>query len=125
MSDIHDNTLTDTSADGSDGDDDTLHLTLSPLPIPPRPPRRSWRLATSAASLAAVLIISLLAGLIFVSHDRPQSASNIHATATPAIVPGSQRALVAIGMASATDGRAMGTQIPAGQSGGSSDDQRT
>ena len=80
------------------------------------------RLATGAASLAAVLVISLLAGLIFVSHGRPQSASNRHATATPAIVPGSQKALVAIGMASATDGWAMGTQIPAGQNGESGDD---
>ena len=56
-------------------DDDTLHLTLSPLPIPPRPPRRSWRLATGAASLAAVLVISLLAGLIFMSHGRSSAAA--------------------------------------------------
>ncbi len=63
MSDIHDNTLTETSADGGVRDDDALRLTISPLPILPRSPRRSWRSATGAASLATVLVISLLAGL--------------------------------------------------------------
>ncbi|HEX5158614.1 MAG TPA: hypothetical protein VFW17_15485 [Ktedonobacterales bacterium] len=124
MSDIHDHGATDIPPDESDeaADDDALRLTFTPLSIPPRPPRRSWRLATGAASLAAVLVISLLAELIFASHGRPQSASNRHATSTPAIAPGSQKSLMAIGMASATDGWAMGTQVLAGQDGGSSDD---
>ncbi len=123
MSDIHDAAATDIPLEDADEDgDEALRLTVTPLPIPPRPPRRSWRLATGAASLAAVLVISLLAGLIFVSHGRPQSASNKHVTSTPAITPGSQKSLMTIGMSSATDGWAMGTQIPAGQNGGSSDD---
>lgn len=124
MSDIHDPVATAMAPDEADegAGDEALGLTITPLPTPPRPPHRSWRLATGAASLAAVLVISLLAGLIFVSHGRPQSASNTHATSTPAIAPGSQKGLMAIGMASATDGWAMGTQIPAGQTGGSSDD---
>jgi hypothetical protein len=124
MPDIHDPVATAISPDEADEDtdDEALRLTITPLPISPRPPRRSWRLATGAASLAAVLVISLLAGLIFMSHGRSQSGSNRHATSTPAITPGSQKSLMAIGMASATDGWAMGTQVPAGQNGGSSDD---
>jgi hypothetical protein len=122
MSDIHDNTLTETSADGGVRDDDALRLTISPLPIPPRSPRRSWRLATGAASLATVLVISLLAGLIFMSHGRPQSAISKYTTPTPSIVPGSQVSLTAVGMSSATDGWAMGYQMQAGGNGGSSDD---
>ncbi|HKT40536.1 MAG TPA: hypothetical protein VJR48_19345, partial [Ktedonobacterales bacterium] len=122
MSDIHDSVAVDISPDEADGeaDDEALRLTVTPLLVPPRPPRRSWRLATSAASLAAVLVISLLAGLIFVSHGRPQSASNKHVTATPAIVPGSQVSLSVIGMSSETDGWAMGQVM--GQNGGSSED---
>ncbi len=110
MSDIHDSVAVDISPDEADGDadDEAPRLTVTPLPVPPQPPRRSWRLATGAASLAAVLVISLLAGLIFVSHGRPQSAANKHATSTPAIAPGSQNGLYAIGMSSATDGWAMG-----------------
>jgi len=124
MADIHDHVATDIPLDESDeaADDDALRLTVTPLSIPPRLPRRSWRLATGAASLAAVLVISLLAGLIFVSHGRPQSASNKHATSTPAIVPGSQVSLTAIGMSSATDGWAIGRQMAANANGGSSDD---
>ncbi len=122
MPDIHDNVSTVIPSDEHDRDEEALQLTVSPLPIPQRPARRSWRLATGAASLAAVLVISLLAGLIFISHGRPQSATNKHATATPAIAPGSQASLSAIGMSSETDGWAMGTQIPPGQNGGSSDD---
>ncbi|HEU4782574.1 MAG TPA: hypothetical protein VFS83_04465, partial [Ktedonobacterales bacterium] len=122
MSDILDPVAADIPLDESDeaADDDALRLTVTPLSIPPRPPRRSWRLATGAASLAAVLVISLLAGLIFVSHGRPQSATNKQATATPAIVPGSQVSLSAIGMSSDTDGWAMGQVM--GQNGGSSED---
>lgn len=123
MPDIHENVSAVIPADEydkHDGDDDALQLTVSPLPIPPHPPRRSWRLATGAASLAAVLVITLLAGLIFVSHGRPQSASNKHVTATPAIVPGSQVSLSAIGMSSETDGWAMGQVM--GPNGGSSED---
>jgi len=102
------------------GDDESLRLTISPLPISPRPPRPSVRLVTVAAGLAAVVVISLLAGLIFMSHGRPvPSASH---KGTPAIAPGLQTNLMAIGMSSATDGWAMGTQIPAGHNGGSSDD---
>ncbi|HEX5548333.1 MAG TPA: hypothetical protein VFX24_13050, partial [Ktedonobacterales bacterium] len=122
MSDIHDSVATDIPPEDAD-DDEALRLSITPLPIPPRPPRRSLRLATGAASLAAVLVISLLAGLIFISHGRPQSGSNRHATSTPAIAPGSQVSLSAIGMSSDTDGWAMGTQIPPGQNGGSSDDR--
>ncbi len=122
MSDIHDPVATAVPPDEADeaADDGALQLTITPLSIPPRPPRRSLRLATGAASLAAVLVISLLAGLIFVSHGRPQSASNRHATATPAIAPGSQVSLAAIGMSSETDGWAIGQVM--GQNGGSSED---
>lgn len=89
--------------------DDALQITVSPLPIPPRPVRRSWRLATGAAGLAAVLVISLLAGLIFLSHGRPQSpTTNKHATTTSGVVPGAQQGLYAVGMSSPTDGWAMG-----------------
>ncbi|HEY1391012.1 MAG TPA: hypothetical protein VGF38_20920, partial [Ktedonobacterales bacterium] len=110
MPDIYDPVATTISPNEAHETDDSgaLRLTDSPLPVPPRPSRRSWRLATGAASLAAVLVISLLAGLIFVSHGRPQSGSNRHATATPAIAPGSQVSLSAIGMSSETDGWAMG-----------------
>ncbi|MGE5333673.1 MAG: WD40/YVTN/BNR-like repeat-containing protein, partial [Nitrososphaerota archaeon] len=86
--------------------DDALQITVSPLPIPPRPPRRSWRLATGAAGLAAVLIISLLAGLIFLSHGRPLAPAI--GKATPTVVPGTQHGIYAIGMSSTTDGWAMG-----------------
>jgi len=125
MPNIHDPVATEIPSDEANrgADDEALHLTITPLPIPsrePHTPRRSWRLATGAASLAAVLVISLLAGLIFVSHGRPQSASNKHLTATPAIVPGSQVSLSAIGMSSETDGWAMGQAM--GQNGGSSED---
>jgi hypothetical protein len=122
MSDIHDPVATTVLSDEADeaADDSALRLTITPLSIPPRPPRRSLRLATGAASLAAVLVISLLAGLIFVSHGRPQTASNIPATATPTIAPGSQVSLAAIGMSSETDGWAMGQVM--GQNGGSSED---
>ena len=125
MPNIHDPVATEIPSDEANrgADDEALHLTITPLPIPsrePHTPRRSWRLATGAASLAAVLVISLLAGLIFVSHGRPQSASNKHLTATPAIVPVSQVSLSAIGMSSETDGWAMGQAM--GQNGGSSED---
>lgn len=122
MSDIHDHVATAIPSEeaGEADDNEALRLTVTPLSISPRPPRRSWRLATGAASLAAVLVISLLAGLIFVSHGRPQSASNKHATSTPAIVPGSQVSLSAVGMSSETDGWAMGQVM--GPHGGSGDD---
>jgi hypothetical protein len=125
MPNIHDPVATEIPSDEANrgADDEALHLTITPLPIPsrePHTPRRSWRLATGVASLAAVLVISLLAGLIFVSHGRPQSASNKHLTATPAIVPVSQVSLSAIGMSSETDGWAMGQAM--GQNGGSSED---
>ncbi|HEU5347339.1 MAG TPA: hypothetical protein VFU63_01880 [Ktedonobacterales bacterium] len=86
--------------------DDALYISISPLPVLPRPPRRSWRLATGAAGLAAVLVISLLAGLIFMSHGRPLAPAT--GKATPTAVPGSQHGIYAIGMSSATDGWAMG-----------------
>lgn len=122
MPDIHETVATEVPSAEADGNgDDALHLTVSPLPVPPRPPRRSWRLVTGVAGLAAVLVISLLAGLIFMSHGRPQPTSNRHVTSTPAIVPGSQVSLTAVDMASATEGWAMGRQV-IGQNGGSSDD---
>jgi hypothetical protein len=122
MPDIHNPVATDIPSNEADedADDEALRLTVTSLPIPPRPPRRSWRLATGAASLAAVVVISLLAGLIFVSHGRPQSGSIRHATSTPAIAPGSQVSLSAVGMSSETDGWAMGQVM--GSNGGSSDD---
>ena len=84
MSDIHDHVATAIPSEeaGEADDDEALRLTVTPLSIPPRLPRRSWRLATGAASLAAVLVISLLAGLIFVSHRSPairlEQARDIH-----------------------------------------------
>lgn len=123
MPDVHDILSTNTPHDDTEIDDDSLRLTVSPLPIPPRQPqtpKRPWRVVTGAAGLAAVLVISLLAGLIFMSHGRavPPASHN----ATPAVAPGSQTSLMAIGMSSPTDGWAMGTQIPAGHNGGSGDD---
>lgn len=120
MPDIHDILSTNTPHDDTEIDDDSLRLTVSPLPIPPQTPKRPWRVVTGAAGLAAVLVISLLAGLIFMSHGRvvPPASHN----ATPAVAPGSQTSLMAIGMSSPTDGWAMGTQVPAGHNGGSGDD---
>lgn len=119
MPDIRDNVSTDVLPGEAVGDDESLHLTISPLPIPPRPPRRSVRLVTGAAGLAAVVVISLLAGLIFMSHGRPVPPASHKAT--PAVAPGLQTSLMAIGMSSPTDGWAMGTQMQ-GTNGGSSED---
>lgn len=116
MPDIHDTVSTELPSAEADGDgDDALHLTVSPLPILPRPPRRSWWLMTGAAGLAAVLVISLLAGLIFMSHGRSMPPAT--SKTTPTIVPGSQKGLYAIGMSSATDGWAMGGANPGGNQG--------
>lgn len=113
----------ETASTEEDGD---VEITVSPLPIPPqlpKTPKRSWRLVTGAAGMAAVLVISLLAGLIFVSHGRPLAPStNKHATHTPGIVPGSQISLMAIGMSSPADGWAMGSKMAANANGGSSQD---
>ena len=85
--------------------DEALHITITPLPISPHAPRRLMRLTTSAATLAAVLVISLLAGLLFLAHGRPTTpASTVTPHATATAIPGSQTALAAIGMSSATDG---------------------
>jgi hypothetical protein len=120
MPNIHDPVATEIPSDEAnrDADDEALHLTITPLPIPsrePHTPRRSWRLATGAASLAAVLVISLLAGLIFVSHGRsvPPATGKV----TPTIAPGSQLGLYAIGMSSSTDGWAIGGANQGGNQG--------
>ncbi|HET8908206.1 MAG TPA: hypothetical protein VFN11_14715, partial [Ktedonobacterales bacterium] len=101
--------------------DDGPQMTITPLPIRSNPPRRSRRMVTGAASLAAVLVISLLAAAVFMMHGRPLPPASKHATGTPTIVPGSQITLMAVGMSSATDGWAMGRQmvIATGGTGGS------
>lgn len=105
-------------------DDDMLERPVASVAIPLHPPRtsrRSWG-ATGAAGLAAVLVISLLAGLIFMSHGRPQPTTNQHATAIPAIEAGSQVNLTAMGMSSPADGWAMGYQKGTKANGGSGSD---
>lgn len=77
-----------------------------PVKPPTRVPHRSRRMVTGAAALAAVLVISLLAGWIFSTHGRPLLTNHKQSTAT--VVPGSQTQLTAVGMLSATDGWAMG-----------------
>ncbi len=106
-------------------DDDALELTGPPMPIPPHPPRtscRTWEVTTGAAGLAAVLVISLLAGLIFMSHGHPPSATSQHASPTPAIKSVLQGNLTAVGMSSPADGWAMGYQRAARANGNSSND---
>ena len=97
------------SLDDDVHDDDGLDITVTPLPIPPRSPhrpRRSLRLAALGASLAAMLVISLLGGLLFLSHERLTPPASPHATAqtTATTVPKGFVTFNAIGMASATDG---------------------
>ena len=91
-----------------DQDDDALDITVMPLPTPPRSPhpRRSLRLAALATSLAAMLVISLLGGLLFLSHERlaPPASPRATAQTTAAAVPAGQGGFTAIGMSSATDG---------------------
>jgi hypothetical protein len=100
--------------------DDDQQMRITPLPAQPIPPRRSRRMITGAASLAAVLVISLLAGAVFMMHGRPLPPASRHATGAPSIVPGSQITLMAVGMSSATDGWAMGRQMVVDAKGGSS-----
>ena len=55
-------------------------------PWTPRPvPRRSWRMVTGAAGLAAVVILSLFAGYLFLNHGRtrPGAVATATAKATP------------------------------------------
>ncbi len=117
MQEIQDDAGTSAPPAQSVPDDDALELAASPLPILPRPPRtsrRSWGVATGgAAALAAVLVISLLAGLIFMSHGHAPSATSQHAMPTPVVEPGSQGQLTAVGMSSPADGWAMGSGDPA------------
>lgn len=93
-----------------DGDqDDALEITVTPLPITlrsGRPPRRSLRLAALGASLAAMLVISLLGGLLFLSHERltPPASPQATAKTTATTVPEGSMGLTAIAMSSATDG---------------------
>jgi hypothetical protein len=125
MQEIHDEAGTIPPPAKSIPDDDPLELTVSPLPIPPHPPHTSSHflgVTTGAAAIAAVLVISLLAGLIFLSHGRPQSATGQHTTTTPAVEPGSEVTLTAVDMSSPADGWAMGRQRAASANGGSSDD---
>lgn len=101
-------------ADKGAQDGDAPELTISPLPIPPHAPhsphssRRSWRLATGMAGLAAVLALSLLAGLLFASHGRQPSTGDKHATATASVPPDAGKMLIAVSMSSSTDGWAIG-----------------
>jgi hypothetical protein len=100
---------TGSSSDGDyeDTDDDyALQITVTPLPMPARTPRRSWRLATGMTSLAAVLVFSLLGGLLFLSHERLTPPASPRATAhtTATIATAGSMGLTAIGMSSATDG---------------------
>jgi hypothetical protein len=122
MTDIQDDLQSVAFPHDDVADIDGSQFTVSPLPAQPKPPRLSRRLVTGATSLAAVLVISLLAGVVFITHGRPLPPGAKHATATPGIVPGSQISLMAVGMLSATDGWAMGRQIAATANGGSSDD---
>lgn len=59
----------------------------APRPIPlearRRGPRRSWRVMTGAAGLAAVLLLSLFAGYLFANHGRTRPGAVARATATP------------------------------------------
>ena len=106
--DLLESDVTDaTEDDEPDESDDDLHLTITPLAMPAhlsRAPRPSWRLATAAASLAALLVISLLGGLLLLTHERPTAPTSQRPTATTPAIPGAQADLAAIGMSSATDG---------------------
>jgi hypothetical protein len=87
----------------------------TPVRLPTSSPRRSRRMVTGAAGLAAVLVISLLAVYIFTTHGRPLLTTPRQAT--PTIIPGSQTQLTAIGMSSVTDGWAMGQTYSNGNAG--------
>ena len=73
-------------------------------------PRRSWRKVTGAASLAAVLLLSLLAGYLFTTHRRPHPAAGV--TPTPGHTlpaPIASMPLTAIDMSPSGDGWAIGS----------------
>lgn len=90
------------------------HLAL-PRHLPSRTQRRSWRRVTGAAGLAAVLVISLLAGVIFATHGRPLTSETTR-TGTPLLIPIEDMPLeaMAIAMSSPTDGWAFGSKSNGG-----------
>ena len=73
-------------------------------------PRRSWRLVTGAASLAAVVVLSLLAGYLFTTHGRPFIGSG--SPRPPLVIPLEYMPMqaTAISMSSPTNGWAFGSK---------------
>lgn len=98
-------------------DDPTSTAAAPPLipPVPSQPGGGGRRLAAWLVPIAAVLVLSLVAGAIFATHARQPGATPTRATATPApaLARGAQVELHAVAMTSASDGWAVGSFRPA------------
>lgn len=77
-----------------------------------RPPRRNRGRLSALASIAAVLLVATLAGVIYGTHTRRPTVGVTNATPHRTVPPGSQTALKAVSMDSPTDGWALGDVSP-------------
>ncbi len=92
--------------------DDPPAIELDDLPVfapPPQVTQRRRGYAFGLASLAAVLVLSLMAGVLFATHQRPQVAGP---SSTPVVIPGTDIHLEHVSMVSADEGWAIGTSLP-------------
>lgn len=100
----------------------TTSTTAAPPPVPHNPPAtHGSRPAAWLAPIAAVLLLSLVAGALFASHARQPGAGPTKGTTTPAqtLTRGSSIELHAVAMTSASDGWAVGSFRSATDSNGS------
>lgn len=89
----------------------TASAGATPAVIPSRAQRRSWRMLTGAAGLAAVLVVSLLAAYIFATYGPLRPAGNTR-PGNPLLISIDEMPLQAtvISMASRTDGWAFASK---------------